>query len=362
MAGTTKTSDPKNHVEEVDHNLEEQTNEGPKAQDFPPLFEDESKSLSEEDLTGDEKTPKSEEKAATSPSKGDENPPKEKAPEEEKDEPKEKEGAVEKKIDEKPKSEPVDDDKPPEGFVPHGALHEERIKRQHLSGENETLRAEIAELKSTPKAPKDGDFKVLSDAEFQELLEEDPTEAILYDRRLRVHEAGEAREADVQRTEEAIINQSTQAMREAVPQIYDPDSTINDDLSRFAVEQGFDEQSLPVLTDPRTKIIPPGSNEPVLLGNVAVGQVKMLYNLYKRGDNSDRAAIEKEVTERVTKEVTDKVTKEIMAKFNATPSLEYHSLGDIPGSGDEPFDVSKNLTEKQIDNLSEAQRRRYLGG
>ena len=89
----------------------------------------------------------------------------------------------------------------------------------------------------------------------------------------------------------------------------------------------------------------------------------MLYNLFQRRSNDgDRAAIEKDVTDRVTKEVTDKVTKEIMAKFKATPSQEYQSLGNVPGSGDEPFDVTKNLTSAQVDKLTESQREKYLGG
>lgn len=364
MAGTTKTSDPENHVEEVDHNLENQTDEGPETQDFPALFEDETESLSEEDLTGDKETPESEKEAVPPPPEGDE-PPKDKPPEEKSEKPeKELEKKEEPAKEELDKDEP-DKEKPPSGFVPLAALHEERGKRQYLSQEVDGLRQEILTLKETPKGTKSDGFKVLSDKEFEELLEENPTEAILYDRQLRVHEAGEVRKSDVQRADEAIINESTRAMREAVPQIYDPGSTINDDLTKFAVEQGFDEQYLPVLTDPRTKIIPPGSDEPVLLGNVAVGQVKMLYNLYKRGDNSDRAAIDEEIAAAVKKdrkETTDRVTKEVMAKFNATPSQEYHSLGDIPGSGDEPFDVSKDLSEKQIDDLPEAQRRRYLGG
>lgn len=348
--GTTQSTDTDNHVEDVEHSVEDQTNEGPEAQDFPPLFEDESESLTEEQLTGKEKAPEGEE-AATPPPEGDETPPEEKASG---DEP-------EKKAE--PGDTPKEDDKPPQGFVPLAALHEERGKRQYLSSEIEALKTEIAQLKDAPSLPKEDEFKVLSDTEFQDLLDEDPTEAILYDRKLRVYESEQAKQAEIANRDQAIIDRSTHAMREAVPQIYDPDSTINNDLTKFAVEQGFDAQYLPVLTDPRTKIIPPGTKEPVLLGDVAVGQVKMLYNLFQqRSNDGDRAAIEKDVTDRVTKEVTDKVTKEIMAKFKATPSQEYQSLGNVPGSGDEPFDVTKNLTSAQVDKLTESQREKYLGG
>ena len=82
----------------------------------------------------------------------------------------------------------------------------------------------------------------------------------------------------------------------------------------------------------------------------------------RKAKSSDRAAIEKEVTDRVTKEVTDRVTKEIMAKFKASPAQEYQSLASVPGNGDEPFDITKNLTPAQVDKLTPAQRRAYLGG
>ena len=360
--GTTITEDTDNHVEVVEHAPEDQTDEGPEAQDFPPLFEDESEALTEEQLTGDEEALESEEEAASPPPEGDEKPPEEKASEEGDDTP----PGDKPPEDKPPEDEAKEDGKPPEGYVPLAALHEERGKRQYLSTELETLKAEIKELKDVPQAPKEGEFKVLSDKEFQDLLDEDPTEAILYDRRLRVHETGLSQKAEAQRADQAIIDQSARLMREAIPQIYDSNSTINNDLSKFAVEQGFDEQYLPVLTDPRTKVIPPGSNEPVLLGDVAVGQVKMLYNLYQQKSNSgDRAAIDKEIEVAVAKdrkETTDRVTKQIVAKFKATPTQDYHSIGDIPGGGDEPFDVSKTLTAAQVDKLSETQKRQYLGG
>lgn len=345
---TTITEDLNNHVEEPEAPEENQTTDGPELQEFPPLFEDEEEH-SEEELIGEpEEAPEGEEEAVTPPPEGEEEEPPEKDAEEGKPE---EEG--------EPK-----DDKPPAGYVPLAALHEERGKRQFLAQEIETLKQELQFLKESP--PKDQkpeeEFRVLSDQEFQELLEDDPAEAILYDRRLRVYEAEQARKLEQERIEKEIVDRSAKAMLEVVPDLYDPNSTTNQELSKFAVEQGFNEDYLPVLTDPRTKIIPPGADEPVLLGDVAVSQVKMLYNLYQKAKSSDRAAIEKEVTDRVTKEVTDRVTKEIMAKFKASPAQEYQSLASVPGNGDEPFDITRNLTPAQVDKLTPAQRRVYLGG
>jgi len=352
MTGTTETIDPQNHVEEVEHQPEDQTNEGPETQDFPPLFDDESEALTENQLTGEEESPESEEEAVSPPPEG-----------EETKQADEDEQKVEAEEEEKADGDAQEDDKPPQGFVPLAALHEERGKRQYLSQEVETLKTEIQTLKQSPQPLKtDSDFKVLSDEEFQELRGDDPEEAIAYLGRLRAYDIDQARKADIANREQAIIERSTQAMRDAIPEIYNAGSTINEDLSKFAVEQGFSEEYLPIMTDPRTKVIPPGSDEPVLLGDVAVGQVKMLHNLFQqRANNTGRAAIEKEVTARVTKEVTDKVTKQIMTKFKATPPEEYRSLGDIPG-GEEHFDVTKNRTAKEVDRMSEAQRRVYLGG
>ena len=347
---TTQTEDTENHVEEPGHDIEEQTQEGPKAEEFPPLFEDEGESLSEEELIGDD-TPESEEGTVPPPPEGDEEPPEKSEEESEED----------------AEDTPTADKKPPEGYVSLKALHEERGKRQYLASEVESLKSEISQLKDISPAEKQGDdFKILSDAEFQDLLDEDPSEAILYDRRLRVHETTLSSQAEALRTDQVIIDQSTKAMLEAVPHIYDSDSTINEDLARFAVEQGFNEQFLPALTDPRTKIIIPGSTEPVLLGEAAVGQVKMLHNLFQHTSNDeDRAAIDDEIKAAVVKdrkETTDRVTKQIMAKFKAAPSNDYQSLGDVPGSETEPFDVTKRLTSAQVDKLPAHERRAYLGG
>jgi len=329
---------------------------------FDALFEDESDGFTEDQLTGEEgeeglteegkqsadekdkgskekESPQAEEKAAAPEPKGDEKPP-EKAEEKE-----------------------VVDEKPPVGHVPLQALHEERTKRQDLALEVETLRQEVQRLTEEDKAPDEEGFKVLSDGEFQELLDDDPAAAILYDRKLRVHEAKQSEATRQQQEEQTVVDSSFSAMREAIPDLYEPSSQTNKNLTDFAVQHGFNADFLPVLTDPRTKVIPPGGTEPILLGNVAVGTVKMLHTLYGSTQGNavsreefDQALITKE------KEVTDRVTKELIQKFKAGPTPTFNSLGDVPGSGEQDFDVSRTLTDDQIKHLTPDQKEKYLGG
>ena len=341
-------------------NVDDLTREGPEPKDFPPLFDDEPEGYTEAQLTGED-----EEEEASGEEDNSETPP----PSD--DQTKSEDPKGDEKEDDETKEEKEEEEgdavKPPPGYVPLAALHEERGKRQLLSQEIDALKSEVQTLKQLPLGEEkktEEEFKVLTDEEFAELLEDDPTEAILYDRKLRAYEAKQAAEAQRQAQEQVIIDRSVKAMTEVIPDIYDPQSSTNAELSKFALEQGFDEAFLPVLTDPRTKVIPPGQTDPVLLGEAAVGQVKLLYSLYQQRNNDNRNALEAEIEAKLTPVITERVTKELMSKIKTSDNNPpgFTSLGEAPGAGDEPFDITKNLTAEQVDKLSPAKRRAYLGG
>lgn len=321
---------------------------------FEPLFDTES--VSDAELMGEEEGEQP---------KGDQQKQK---PSETKEEPATPPPKDEKKQDE-PKEEPPTEDKPPKGFVPIQALHQERGQRQMLTQEVQQLRSELEALKSGKQQTEDGliaepaadDFKVLSEAEFNDLLEEDPVEAIKYDRKLRVYEAKKAEKARAESSEREMIERSIGMMAEAVPGLYDQDSDVNQSLSRFAMEKGFDDlDGLSLITDPRSRIIPSNGGNPRPLGETAARFVVMLNNLFKEASlPKDDAGREKAIADKLRAEVTT----EVLSKIKQPTGAEHRSIADIPGdAGIDSLNLSGPLTEAEFARLSDVDQRRLLGG
>jgi hypothetical protein len=329
---------------------------------FEPLFDTET--ISDEDLMGedaekpseDAEKPKDESKAEEKPSETKEagtSPPKdEKAAEDASD------GTGEAQ-------------KPPKGFVPIQALHQERGQRQVLTQEVSQLRAELEAFKSGKKAVEDPtaepeveDFKVLSEQEFDSLLEEDPVEAIKYDRKLRAWEFEQAKKSEAEKAEKAEIDTSIGMMAEAVPGLYDQDSDINQRLSEFAVENGFaDLDGLAVVTDPRTKVIPANGGAPKPLGRVAANLVVMLNSLFQQASKPAVAEGDAKAKDALEKKVREQVTKDVLSKIKQPAGAEHRSLGDIPGdAGSDISSLTNPLTEADFARLSKADQQRLLGG
>ena len=294
------------------------------------------------------------EDTASSPSK-DEKKPDEKASEESG---KEAEGKAAQAKDEQTK--------PPKGFVPIQALHQERGQRQLLTQEVQTLRAENTALKSgkvseqEAESAKEAEFEVLSEEDFNELLGDDPVEAIKYERKLRAHEAKQADQKKVADADTATIEQSLGMMATAIPGLYDTDSDVNQKLSDFAVEKGFaDLDGLALVTDPRTKIIPTNGGNPQLLGDTAANLVIMLNTLFQEAGVSKEDPDNKELTEKLRGEIT----KELLAKIKKPAGAEHKSLGDIPGDAGSDLTLTGGpKTEADFAKLSEDDQQRLLGG
>jgi hypothetical protein len=108
--------------------------------------------------------------------------------------------------------------------------------------------------------------------------------------------------------------------------------------------------------------LPAGAKAPMFLGDGAAAVVEFIHNMFKvKGQETDQAAMEKSITEKVTKEITGKVTAELMKKFKASAKdgSSFKSLGDAPGS----MDITKDrFSEKDFAKMSEEEQRIALGG
>lgn len=328
-----------------------------------PLFDE--TAPSEAELGGEEGEP---EEATGEPSGTEESaaasqPTDEKKPEEEAS----KEGPVEEASGDKPEEKKPE--KPPAGYVPHAALHEQRMLRQELSQEVAELRQELADIKGKDLKPDKDAFKVLSDEEFDELAEEDPAEAVKYERQLNKHlreqEAIDAKNKaseDQYRQDQAIINQSIERMEKAVPGLYEEGSPVNQELGQFAIENGFDPDFLGAMTSPSTLILPPKAKNAVLLGDGAAGLVSMIYKLRSAIKVNDPEALRAQIKTEIEKELTETITKQLMAKFKSQTGMEFKSIGDVPGASDEIPSASGGFTtEAQYANMSQTQRDKLLG-
>lgn len=267
---------------------------------------------------------------------------------------------------EKPQDEkPPEDGKPPAGYVPHAALHETRMLNQELRQGLADLRQELADIKTKGESPSEEAFKVLSDKEFDDFAEDDPVEAVKYQRQLDKH----LREQDAEKTkqkagesqyhqDQAIISQSLERMQKAVPGLHEEGNPVNQQLSNFAIENGFDPDYLTAMTAPGTLILPTGAKNAVLLGDGAAGLVEMIHKVHSalKANNSDvlRAEIEKELI--------PKITEQLMKKFKSpTGNLEFKSIGEVPGASDEIPSTSGGITEAQYANMSLQDREKLLG-
>lgn len=347
------------------------------------LFEDEA-SISDDDLmgtgeeteTGDGTETPGENETETSPPSGEEG----------NDDPDKGESGTEKGPD-KPSAEPektADDEtgkpaddgeagdektpqKPPKGFVPHEALHQERAAHRAakdeiglLRQENEALKAQVEAGPS--KSDEFKDFKVLSQEEFDDLVEEDPQEAIKYQAKAARYEAVKRAESTTKAQKQAqhaqfsrIVDETANAIEEAVPGIYDEKSTVSKELGDFAIKHGFDPNFAGALTDPRTMILTPGANAPVPLGAGALGVVLMVKNLRGQIRAQDPEAIRKEIEEQVRAKATAEALDKIKDP-NAPPNI-----GSAPAAG-EDLGRTAPKDEASWEKLSPDEEDKYLGG
>lgn len=347
--------------------------------DFEPLFE--SENVTEAQLRGEESTgeetatpePKAEETAEASKGleKTEETKPEEKAEETEKKAEPEQKAEPEKKSEAKPE-EKAKPEKPPEGYVPHQALHQERQTVKELRAENARLTAELE--KASTKEPADAeefkDFKVLSEAEFRELMEDDPDEATLYQykftkyqshqREVQERQLAEKRAVDAER---AILDKSLTDINQMLPGIYEGKNEMVGRLVDFASELGVHPTYLAAITDPTTQLRTK-SGQSMLLGPGAVQMVSLVKNAFEKiSAMPNEAKLRETIEAEVRAKIENELKAELMKKFQTNPEQDFVSLDQVAGSGERKTGGKTGiLTESDFARASEAEQRAWLGG
>lgn len=410
-AGTTKT-------EEIAYNQSDETTDPSELlgadevdnSDMGALFPDMEKELTEDDLKGEDISEESEEAASGegAEDKGPESEEEKPAESEEEasgkkeedtatSQPRDEKGRFTKKQEEEAESETEPEEtkekgKPPEGYVPHQALKEEREIRQNLQRELRALRDEITDLKQSRFAgqptgeegqeAKESDvpeefkeFKPLSEEEFEELLEDDPAEALKYQRKEDRYNKWQTEKARQEQTykerakeEKRIIDEAFEEMANEVPGLFDEDKGVSKKLSEFAGEKGLEQHFLAALTDPETLILPPGMNQPLLLGKGASQVVKFIHQMHEGFSEVDEKALTDKITAELTPKIEARMKKELLEKFkrNQSGEDEYKSLDEIPASDESGADGkvfgNRMLSEAELARLTPEQQEKYLRG
>ena len=257
---------------------------------------------------------------------------------------------------------------PPKGYVDLRALQQERQTVSDLKSEIATLQAQInkdvkeVELEAA-KVDQD-ELKVLSDEEFEDLLEDDPDAATLYERKLRQKESKERAEikakdgqAQAAQAEAKAINGFVAEIETAVPGIYDEGKEVMKKLVDHAEAKGFDLAHLNAMTNPATKFILPGSKKAFLMGKGAASLVTFLQSSLTAENTNDglRAKLLEEVRAEVKEE-----NKEYLKKFqNDAGGVRF--IGDIPGDGGE-IDDKGTYSEKDFHEMTPEAEKKALGG
>ena len=340
--------------------IAEQKSQEQVTHEFGGLFSDEGTRPSETELAGEVEPSEKKEEAKAEPA-ATPKPEGEKPKEEPKKEAKEE---VKKKEDEAKK-------KPPEGFVPKEALAETRAQVRTLKDKVAQLEARLSEKPAVQpeiKLPEDAKwekFKVLSDQEYDQLVEDDPIEAQKYTHKLHQFERYQGQKEAAKREEvqskeklQSLVKQSVAKIREAIPGIYDEGSEVASQLADFAVQHGFEDDAyLDAMTNPATLIVPPGQNKSFLLGPGAESLIKLINNL--RTIASDPAKLKEEITKELEPKLREEITKELVTKFKDAGTGKFKSLTEVPGSGEKPSQTAP-MTEEQWARLSPEDREKIL--
>ena len=357
--------------QEAAPSAEEIINEKGETERLESLFEEEN--FSEEDLSGVSDEPETKKKEDEG-EKEEGKTKTEKTQEPKKGQAKEKETEEESKPAEEESQKVKDkgsEDKPPKGFVPLAALRESRELITGLRDDLQTAQKEIAELKKGTATKKqtseEEEFKILSDEEFDQLAEDDPMEALRYERKLRRFEQAQLiklqQEEDVKKSaskNQELIDKAIQKVSEAIPEFFDETSNVSDEICGWVEKQGLNDKLISIISDPATLIWGPDEQKPVILGEGAADIVKILFKVKQEIDKADpeklRAEIEKELREKLTKEISADVLKKVKSE-----GAKFVSLDETRGGETEVETTGSLLTEADYAKLDSKEREKLLG-
>lgn len=289
----------------------------------------------------------------------------------------EKEDAEKAESKEGTKEEPKDeaDKKPPPGFVPREALHQERQTTKNLKAENARLAAELEKAQSAYEESDESDdefkdFEVLDSKAFDDLLEDDPDAATKYQykltRFLEYQRETQRLQQAKQRSEQAereIIQTAVEEMERVLPGCTqkEPPEEVGV-LGDFAIEQGIAPGMLAIITNPTTKITT-RNGENYYMGQGAAQIIKLIKSFHEsRSNQPDAAKIRAEVESELRPKIEAEVQEKLMKKFQSGAE-GFRSLDDVAGSGKKetaPLNTG-TLTETDWAKLSPQEQAQLLG-
>ena len=251
------------------------------------------------------------------------------------------------------------------------AVSRERQTVKVLKTENQRLAAENEQLKQ-PKASTDKeaekfkDFKVLSEEEYDSLVDKDPDSASKYLYKLNKYQDYQSQiknsktiEARAKSAEKEIVDYGISELEKVLPGITQGKNDLAAKLTEFAVKHGVDDSVLAVLTDPRTKVITP-QGENLIIGDGAAQLVALIKSTFEAVSNvPDRAKIEAELRPIIEAEVQ----KKIIDKLKQNPSMGFRSLDALAGSGGKDAKpLTGVITESDYAKMTEQEKAAALGG
>ena len=243
----------------------------------------------------------------------------------------------------------------------------------------QTLKPTVKSLVSEGEIAEFKDFESLSENKLTELFEEDQADGVKYLQKINRHQdflrrqaeqklldSDASRELDIAALElQRVYDGAADKMEKVAPGIFD-DSAVQEELVDFAETLGF-HSDLFYLTNPETRIIPPGETEAVVLGDHAASVLGVLVNARTRmaeKSQADLSAEKSTLKAELEKSLRSTIEAEVLAKFKTqqqSRSDEYTSVDDIPTSRDDGFS-GKVLTDAAYSKLSSADQERYLSG
>lgn len=256
---------------------------------------------------------------------------------------------------------PKAEEKPPKGFVPTQAVKEAREENRYLKEQLKSMQEAIDALKKAPapavtEAPV---FKELTKAEYLELAEEAPTEAMAYllelqehKERIREQKLQEQKQAETASSVTRMLTEAQKAIEEVAPGVFDEESTVQTELVEFAEGLGFTED-LFYLTNPETLIILPGETTPSYLGKQAAKILSVIVNAKKlSGAKPDETELRKQIE------------AEVITKLKTlAPGKTFKSLADVPTSAPVKIKAAAGvLSEAEMAKLSPDELKQYLTG
>lgn len=239
------------------------------------------------------------------------------------------------------------------------ALNESRAKNKSLQFLIDQKAAEQPVKAADTPTIVDPDFKVLTKAEFESLKEESALEAIQYMHDLQGYkdattakQQAEAQEQAAKTDMNVLIADSLEQISIAVPGVYET-AEVGQKLTDFAIERGFDNEALSILSNPATMVMVPGATKPVPLGKAAVAFVKFC-NETMTGNNPSQLRAE------IERDVTAKVTKDLIQKFKNNPSGV--GLDEVPSADNGAPKSWAPKTEAELRAISSKEREAYYEG